>query len=301
MGKESSPAPNYNSAPWQTPPKTGSGDTTPWGHILGHDSPQNNPIDFYGAAGQQGHDSQTATTNQTNANRPDQHNAWGATLGWTQGPDGHWTQTQSFGSGGLGDAATGLQHQLGALGEPLDFSSLPRLGTGEEARQHAEDNLYSRAASRLDPQWDQREAAQRTQLLNQGLDPSSAAYTKAMDDFSRQRNDAYSTARNDAITGGGAEASRQFGMDLTDRQQMLSELLRGRSEPLQEMAALQGFLSQPGFAQAGRADIPPWLQAAMATGNYSLQQVNQVNQNAADAWGGLGGLIKAGATAAAAF
>lgn len=79
------------------------------------------------------------------------------------------------------------------------------LGTGRES---VEDALYSRATSRLDPQWQQREDATRTRLYNQGLREGDKAFDTGMSNLGMDRNDAYSAARNQAILAGGQEQSR---------------------------------------------------------------------------------------------
>ena len=60
-------------------------------------------------------------------------------------------------------------------------------------------------------------------LANQGLRPGDQAYDAEMKNLGQERNDAYSSAMNDAITGGGAEASRTFGMDMSRRGMMTGE------------------------------------------------------------------------------
>ena len=66
---------------------------------------------------------------------------------WSQGPNGQWTQNQSF-SGGLGDAAKSAMAQLGSQGA-ADFSGLPGLDYGQAAGQKAYDAAYGQSASRL--------------------------------------------------------------------------------------------------------------------------------------------------------
>jgi hypothetical protein len=71
----------------------------------------------------------------------------------------------------------------------MDLSSVPEIA----------DQAYSAFTSRLDPQWQQREQAQKTELANQGLSPGGEAYTNAMRDFNQGRNDAYQQANLGAI------------------------------------------------------------------------------------------------------
>lgn len=111
----------------------------------------------------------------------------------------------------------------GQLQRQLDYSGAMQLGNPNDYRDRAEQALYSRQTARLDPAWEQRQDQQRTQLYNQGLREGDAAFDRQMQNFNQQRNDAYSSAMNDAITGGGAEAQRQFGMNLQGRQQGVNE------------------------------------------------------------------------------
>lgn len=245
------------------------------------------PPDFTGAAREQANASRDIAREQTWANRPNQENPFGASVQWTQGPDGQWTQRQSFG-GPLGGAANALQQQAAnALGQPLDFSSLGALGTGDDARNQAINAAYGQATSRLDPQWDKRGDALRTQLLNQGLTEGSEAYKSAMGDFGQQRNDAYTSALSSAIGQGTAAGNSVFQNNLASRQQALSEILRGRSQPLMEAQALQGFLAQPSFMGASAGQAPNLLGAAQGQYNADLSSWQASNQANADLWGGL--------------
>lgn len=210
---------------------------------------------------------------QTNANRPNQITPFASS---TWDPEKQ-TQTTAF-SGPLGDAAAGLQSQFAsANASPLD--------NGAQARQRAEDAIYGRATARLNPMWNQREQETNASLASQGLAPDSEAGRKTLDIFNRGRNDAYSSALNDAIMGGGQEASRQQALDLTSR-----------TAPLQEMQGLRGLLGMPGYGQAG--DL---LGAGQMGYNANLQNF-EANGGPLGGWGqllqALGPLIRAGSTAA---
>jgi len=109
----------------------------------------------------------------------------------------------------------------GQLQTNLDYSGLPEVSSGADTRNRAEDAIYSRATSRLDPRFQQEEGDIRARLYNQGLREGDAAWQREMDNFGRTKEDAYQTAMNEAIMGGGAEAAREFGMD-TSRRNMLS-------------------------------------------------------------------------------
>lgn len=165
------------------------------------------------------------------------------------------------------------------LGREMNWGGLPQVGSGMDARQRAEDAIMSRASSRLDPMWNQREEQMKTQLLNQGLDPSSEAYRRSMDDFSRQRNDAYQGAIDQSIATGGAEMSRQFGQDSTARQQQIAEEMQRQGWSLNKInSALSGqqvgMPSFPSFGQAGTPGTGDYLGAAQAAGQFGSDLFN---------------------------
>lgn len=90
-------------------------------------------------------------------------------------------------------------------------------------RQKVEDAMYGRQTARLDPQYQQRQSALETQLMNQGFARGSEGWDTAMANLGREREQAYSGARNDAITGGGQEQSRMFSDAMAGRQQGVGE------------------------------------------------------------------------------
>lgn len=61
------------------------------------------------------------------------------------------------------------------------------------------DAVYSEATRQLDPMMQQREADFRQRMVNQGLQEGTEAYDKAFANFSRERNDAYGSARNQSL------------------------------------------------------------------------------------------------------
>lgn len=214
--------------------------------------------DFQNQAAADANAAQANINAQTAANRPDQTTPFGYS-NWTQNPDGSWTQNAGFG-GQLGAASGLLQGQM------MDAFGKPML-TGNQARDQAIQAAYGQATSRLDPQWAQREAGLRTQLINQGLDPTSEAFKTEMQNFNLGRNDAYSSAMNSAIGQG-----TQAGAALFDQN------MAARNMPLQNLLAMQGFLNMPGFQGAGAARGPDSLGAAQLQYGAEQDAFNQKNQ-----------------------
>ena len=61
------------------------------------------------------------------------------------------------------------------------------------------DAMLSEATRSLDPMFADREAAFRQRMVAQGIQEGTDAYDRAFANFSRERNDAYSSARNQAL------------------------------------------------------------------------------------------------------
>lgn len=119
----------------------------------------------------------------------------------------------------LYDKYTGLAGQLGDIGNNQaaavsDTLSQP-FKLGNEA---TESRLMELGRTRLDPVFGQRRDALETKLRNQGIQPGSEAWTRAVGDFDRQENDAY----NSLLLSGRAQAANE---SLTERNQPLTELM----------------------------------------------------------------------------
>lgn len=215
--------------------------------------------DLVGAAREQANINNQGVAQQTTANRPNQYGPFGSST-WQQGPDGQWTQNVSL-TPGLQAGAERLSGEIANQGP---------IGTGDQARQQAIDSAYGQAASRLDPQWAQRENSTRSQLANQGLDPGSEAYNSAMGNFSRDRNDAYTSAMANAIDKGTAAGHIAF----TDN-------LASANNPFQQLQSLQGLANPQGFVAAGRTQAPDLVNAmnGMYQGQLGQYGMNQASKN----------------------
>ncbi len=117
----------------------------------------------------------------------------------------------------MGDS-TGIQ-------KDISYKSLGALPEASDAtRQRVEDAVYARQQMRLDPQFQQEADALSTKLSAQGIPLGSRAHQQAMSEFAAAKELAYSGARNDAITMGGAEQSRLINDQLGIRKQGAGEI-----------------------------------------------------------------------------
>jgi hypothetical protein len=231
--------------------------------------------DFTGAAEQQGQSGQQLTNQQTQANRADQSNPF-SSLGWTQGPNGQWSQSSQF-SGALGNAANNLEGQVGGP-----------IGNGDQARSQAINADYASSMGLLQPQEQLQTQSNNANLAAQGITPQSQAGQQSQNNLMTQQNAENQQAMNSAIQGGTEAQQATFG-----------ENLQAQQAPLQELGQMQGLLGQQGYNQAGVAAPTNYLGAAEAQGNYNLQNQDMSNQGWGSLLSGLGAIAPYVAYAAA--
>jgi hypothetical protein len=148
---------------------------------------------------------------------------------------------------------------------------------GMEARNRAEQALNDR----LNPQIERDQLAMEQRLANQGISLGSEAWRSAQDDSSRARND----ARLAVIGQGGAEESRQFGIDQAARNQRISDALMQRERPLAEYAMFTGAnnnFQSPGNVSTPQANIAPTDVAGPIYANYQAQLAQQQQRQGAN-------------------
>ena len=253
----------------------------PGGRVFFKDSPSPPPAPDYTGAAQA-----TATGNiegaryATKANRVNQYTPYGSqtyTSGINGDPD-QWRSDinltpvgqqlldyQNKSSLGLGEqTGQALDRVDQSLSQPFDYGSV----------QDVQDQAYKAQTDRLDPQFQQQQAATETQLVNQGLRPGTEAYDNAMRNFNQGKNDAYGRARIDAIN-----TSPQT-------YQMASSL---RNQPLNELNALRtgSQVTNPTFSNApqqGQTAGADYLGAAnsqygTAMGGYNADAASASNFN----------------------
>jgi len=102
-------------------------------------------------------------------------------------------------------------------------------GNVPQVMQQAQDAAYHQATGYLDPQFANQEAALRSQLANQGIMENSEAWNRAMDDFQRNKQLAYSSAENAA-----------YGQGLTAQNQVANQVLEQLGLRTQQNVAQTG-------------------------------------------------------------
>lgn len=249
-------------------------------------------------------------------NRVNQYGPTGS-ITWTQGPDGKWVQNTALNpqQQGLLDQSYGLANgalqnqinnpiqlqgpatapQMGKIGNQdlPSFANVTNYGVpvsalnvngvqnipkaDQQAYNQAVNSVYGQAASRLDPQFAQQQKRLETQLTDQGIPQNSVAWNKAMDEFSRNKNDAYTSAFNNAVTQGNQVENTQFGMGLQANQAGIANALTQGS--FANQAAQQDLAQQLSAAGFNNQTSQQGLQNLIAQHGFDNQALQQMWQN----------------------
>ena len=161
--------------------------------------------------------------------------------------------------------------QVGKVGEILDTPF-------QFDNQAAADWAYDLGASRLDPRFAQEQEKLRTQLINSGIRPGSAAFDQQMSQLGQTKNDAYNQ------------------LMLTGRSQAFNEAMATRNQPLNEIIGLMSGtqIQNPTstFAQAPQVGVGGVDYTGLVNNQYQAQM--QAHQSQMGGLFGLGAsLIKA--------
>lgn len=286
--------------------------------------------DYTGMANQQAALSAQNTAAQTSQNRPDVYTPYGSQT-WSQDPNdpNRWTQTTKLSPQQQQalDAQMGVQssRQQGAQSladqavqnfqTPADYSGLPK---GADSVQYGgmqntaggwRDKAQQAVWDLQQPGLDRSRAATETALANQGITRGSEAWNAEMQNVA----DNEARARLLGVQAGQNEASMLFNQDLAstqqglqgqinagtfnnqNRQQSLAEMQQQRSQPLNELNALQygqqvNMPTMPTYTNAQRSDAPNLLTAANMGYQANLDASNASNAGNSNFMSGLFGL-----------
>jgi hypothetical protein len=152
-------------------------------------------------------------------------------------------------------------------------------GDTSQQVQQAQDAIYNKQKSMLDPQYRQMGDDLDVKLANQGVNLGSSAYDRAQGNFSRDRDFAYGNARNDAITGGLSAQNQFFNQNMADNQNYNNNVSADsqrkfelNNQPLQQYNALMS---------GSQVNVPQFQQRNVAQTEAAPigQYINQDFQN----------------------
>ena len=195
----------------------------------------------------------------------------------------------------VNDYTSDVQRQSGAneLANANVYQTLGQLQTRlqnpELLAQDTTNALYKANTQYLDPQFEQAQSKLENQLANQGITRGSEAYNNAMQSFGNQKQQAYESARNQAIAGGTQAAQGMFGMNLQGGQFANQALGQQFGQSLSEQqlanaAANQNnqlaLANQQAYNQAIAQQYGQGLGAANFANQAQQQQYDQLLNNA---------------------
>jgi hypothetical protein len=193
------------------------------------------------------------------ANRPNQETIGGSRQ-YITNPDGSITAVDSLDQGqqalydqDLAGRQTANEMFLSGLqgsqfGQAYDMSGLPQSPLSQDLaseRARIEGEVFDRDAGLINRQADRERERLEQQLYQRGNVPGTPAYDAAMRQFNEGLESQLSQARQNAVAVGGQEFERNFNIGTQGRQNALSEMVFGRTQPMSELQALQGFGGGP--------------------------------------------------------
>lgn len=192
---------------------------------------------------------------------------------------------QAFTSGIFGLGNDQLGRISSSIGSPFSLSQFGAQPTADaNVLQNNINAVYNQATSRLDPQFATQQEQLDAQLRNQGFTPGTTGYDNAMRDFNFAKNDAYTSAMNNAVTQGNAAEANQYQLSSNAYQTAIQNALLARELPLNEASALMSGsqISGPSLVPTPQTGIAP----TDVTGAFGLSQSalnNAYNARAAQA------------------
>lgn len=187
------------------------------------------------------------------------------------------TKTYSPAEQGIYETGTQTRQNLANIGATQSSKIGDLLNSPYNLNEATTNKLTSLQKQFLDPQWDAQQKSLESQLINKGLRPGTAAYTKAMQDFSTNRQRAYDQMYLDAYKT--AESSS----------------LAERNQPINEITALMSGsqVSQPGYTNTPSPGVAPTdvigaNQMALNQQNLGYQAQLAQNQGMMNGLFGLG-------------
>ena len=198
--------------------------------------------------------------------------------GGIQGDIGYTGPGQKGTFGGYGDVQTSFG-DAGNIQKGLDYSGVSRLpGTDDFAAQSKEvnDAVYNQATSRLDPQFQKQQSDMAASLAAKGVTEGSQAYKNAMDQFARQKTDAYNQATYSGIQAGADRQGQLFGMGLQARQQGVGEV--NNQGQFANQAQQQQYDQNQGRASFNNQAVGQQYDQSMGAAQFA----NEAEQNAYD-------------------
>ena len=256
--------------------------------------------DFKGTAEQQAANELEAAKQITKWNRPTQIDALGNKITWTQDKAGNWTQkvtpsadiaaSNKMGQSALANALREVQG-MGKFTGPASVQFDPTAGDKMAA------DMYESVMGRARPEQEREKNSIDLKLRQQGLQPGTEAYDRAMKNLMTAHGDVATQAGLESTAAGYEEARQRFAQQLQAQNQEYGQAMQNYSMPLDRAGTVsnlvaglpgtqfQGFSGATGYNPADLTGAARDRYAAKM-GGYNAQQ--QKKSNTLGAGAGLG-------------
>ena len=203
--------------------------------------------------------------------------------------------TKTAGQQMLAEGGLNLGNQAKvAMAKPLSFKGAPAAPKNALQTRNA---VFNATMERVNTDTAGQRDAANSNLIAAGIRPGTAAYSTAMDTINRGYND----ARMQAVLGAGQQAAQDYGQNMQNRTQGISEILALRQTPMNEASALQSgtqvsnpFAGGLGYQAGANMNAAPIAQGIANQGQaaqnmYNVQQAG-ANSNLSAGAGLLGSI-----------
>lgn len=203
------------------------------------------PPDYGSLASQQAIEERKTAERITASNRPDQYNPYGS-IRWSQGPDGKWTQQENWdpritsASNQLLNKQASLSSDIANQGD-FEFKDVPQYDSGY--RDKFQNDFYESVMGRIRPEQARQQEGIDLKLRQQGLQPGTEAYDRAMKNLMTSHGDVNAKAALDARLASGAEGRADWQQQLASHTADYNQRMDEYRMPWEMLSSTEGAIS----------------------------------------------------------
>jgi len=247
--------------------------------------------DYMALARQQAELDKQAALEQTIANRPTQINNMGR-MDWTRDAAGNVTQTETLDprfqaiQDAMMGAGQGFASQISTQ-EPWSGGADQIQWNPEDMKEYG-DAIYKSTMDRAAPQQQREQSAMNARLLQQGLQPGTAAYDRAMQNMMTSHGDVNTQAAQQATIASKDQYRQDYLAQLSGQDQNYAQDLQNYQMPWDMANAAVGSAQNTRPTFAGFNQGTPYAAADMAGAGQAQYQAKMGDYNARQAKSGKG-------------
>lgn len=214
--------------------------------------------DYAGLARQDAAAQKDIANQLTAANRPDQVGPYGS-IDWQQGEDGSWRQNVVWDpevKASMDAAMEASRNALQGLGEQGEFNAPDMVQFDPTAGDKLANDMYESVMGRVRPEQAREQSSIDLKLRQQGLQPGTAAYDRAMQNLMTSHGDVAAQAGLTSTQAGYEEARQRYAQQLAAQNQEYSQALQNYTLPWERAGTASNLVNSqytPSFEGFGTA------------------------------------------------